>query len=47
MTVWDSAGALRPFAEEHDLRYEQFQEQPREHFYRGRLIGYAARTPRV
>jgi Methyltransferase domain len=45
MTVWDAAGALRPFAEEHELRYEQFQERPREHFYRGRLIGYAARTP--
>jgi hypothetical protein len=46
MTVWDAAGALAPFAAEHGLRYEQFQEQPREHFYRGRLIGYAARTSR-
>lgn len=46
MTVWDSAGALKPFAEEHGLRYEQFREQPLGHFYAGRLIGYAARTPR-
>jgi hypothetical protein len=44
MTVWDAAGALEPFAAEHDLRYEQFQEQPLRHFYGGRLIGYAART---
>ena len=45
MTVWDSAGALKPFAAKHGLRYEQFREQPLGHFYGGRLIGYAARTP--